>query len=243
MLGHNHVTMSMGAGVLTLPLVPSHHAAVQAGWVVACGGLGLLPDLDKRGTTAARTWGPLTTWLAQGVGTIARGHRKGTHDAVLAPLAFAGTAALALHSHWATIVVVALAIGLALQGLGLRGLATVGPPVNLVVSVGAAWWLVDTGHTRAFEFLPLATAVGVLAHLAGDALTTDRLPIPLLWLTGTRRRVGLGLFRTGATVENAVVTPLLTVALLALVVWHVGVQALPFVPQEVKDAVTSAVRR
>jgi membrane-bound metal-dependent hydrolase YbcI (DUF457 family) len=46
----------------------------------------------------------------------------------------------------------------------------------------------------------------VLAHIAGDALTCEGVPLPLFWVIG-RSRVKLSPMRTGTVLETAVLVP------------------------------------
>ena len=117
MMGYNHVSCGLLTGVATLPIAPVTGPAAQTAWVLALGGASLLPDLDTTGSTAARMWGPITRTLGTLVGSIAQGHRQGTHDAVLAPIAFAGAALLASLHPVTTGAVLAVTIGLTLRGL------------------------------------------------------------------------------------------------------------------------------
>src|SRR3954451_17600445 len=77
----------------------------------------MLPDLDQEGTTIARMWGPVTDVPAKVVGLVGRGHRWGTHDAVLAPPAFGLLAYAASGAYWSSLLLLALAAGLALRAL------------------------------------------------------------------------------------------------------------------------------
>jgi membrane-bound metal-dependent hydrolase YbcI (DUF457 family) len=161
-------------------------------------------------------WGPLTDAPAGAVGLIARGHRAGTHDAVLAPLGFGLLAYAASWYHWSSLLVLALAIGLALHALhfvipGRSETTVVG---NLILSWGGAWWLLS--HIPSPAWLPYAVALGVLTHIAGDALTCGGVPFPLLWLLNGGRLVFLPL-RTGATVEKAVLVPAFLLATVVLI--------------------------
>jgi membrane-bound metal-dependent hydrolase YbcI (DUF457 family) len=56
-------------------------------------------------------------------------------------------------------------------------------------------------------------AVGVLTHIAGDALTCGGVPVPLIW-TFSKARVALLPLRTGATIEKAVLVPAFLLAAL-----------------------------
>lgn len=235
MLGHSHAMSGLAAGALTLPLAPmvgvGGGVVEQLAWVAAWGGFALLPDLDQggmhwrgamprlSGSTVARMWGPLTTTAASGVAVIARGHRQGTHDVLLAPLVFGLLAAAAANATWSAVLVLALAIGLALQAChavipGRIESTVVG---NLLVSFGAAWWLVRSG-TVSLGWLPWAVAGGVVVHVLGDLLTVGGIPVPLTWINGRSRRVSLRLFRTGAPVEHWIAGFFGTAALLLLLV-------------------------
>jgi membrane-bound metal-dependent hydrolase YbcI (DUF457 family) len=55
--------------------------------------------------------------------------------------------------------------------------------------------------------LPWAVALGCLTHIAGDALTTAGIPVPLIWIV-KRCRLKLLPIRTGNVVEKAVLVPL-----------------------------------
>ena len=220
MLGHSHAMSGLAVGALVLPLAPlvgvgPGSIGEQLAWVAAWGGFALLPDLDQggmrwrgamprlSGSTVARMWGPLTTTVASGVSVIARGHRQGTHDVLLAPLVFALLAVAAATAAWSAVLVLALAIGLALQACHAVVPGRIATTVlgNLVVSFGAAWWLVRSG-TVSLGWLPWAVAGGVVVHIAGDLLTVGGVPVPLTWISGRSRRVSLRLFRTGAAVEH-----------------------------------------
>ena len=185
-------------------------------WIAAAGGFAMLPDLDQRGSTISRMWGPLTDAPAGAVGLIAQGHRKGTHDAVLAPLVFGLLAYAASWYLWSSLLVLALAIGLALHALhfvlpGRNETTVIG---NLILSWGGAWWLL--GHIPSPGWLPYAVALGVLTHILGDALTCGGVPVPLLWLLNGGRLVFFPL-RTGTTFEKAVLAPAFLLATIVFI--------------------------
>lgn len=224
MLGHSHALSGLAAGAATLPWAPVHGTVAQVAWVSAVGGFAMLPDLDQRGATISRMWGPVTDIPAGLVGKIARGHRWGTHDAVLAPLAFGLLAHAAAGAFWSTLLVLALAIGLALRALNfvIPGRAENTVIGNLLLSWGGAWLLLD--HSTSPEWLPWAVAGGVLAHIVGDALTCQGVPVPLVW---TLRRVRLAAtpMRTGATLEKAVLVPLFSTLTLFFLYRNTGARA------------------
>jgi membrane-bound metal-dependent hydrolase YbcI (DUF457 family) len=213
-LGHSHALSGLAAGAATLPWAPVQGGVAQAAWVAAAGGFAMLPDLDQRGSTISRMWGPLTDLPSGVVGTVARGHRWGTHDAVLGPVAFGLLALAASGAYWSSLLVLALAIGLALRALHfvIPGRAENTVIGNLVLSWGSAWLLLE--HSPSPGWLPWAVGLGVLAHIAGDFLTKEGVPVPLLWVVRRSRLAPVHL-RTGATIEKTVLAPLFGVATLA----------------------------
>ncbi len=213
MLGHSHALSGLAAGAATLPWAPVEGAVAQVAWIAAAGGFAMLPDLDQRGSTISRMWGPFSDAPAGAVGLIARGHRAGTHDAVLAPIGFGLLAYAASWHLWSSLLLLAVAIGLALRALHfvIPGRAENTVVGNLMLSWGGAWFLL--AHMPSPAWLPWAVAVGVLTHIAGDALTCGGVPVPIIW-TFTRARLALLPLRTGATVEKAVLVPLFLTAAL-----------------------------
>ena len=225
MLGHSHALSGLATGAATLPWVPVDGTVAQIAWVSAVGGFAMLPDLDQQGSTISRMWGPVTDVPSGLVNAVARGHRWGTHDAVLGPLVFGLLAYAAAWNHWSSLLLLALAIGLALRALHIviPGRAEDTVIGNLVLSWGGAWLLL--AHTPAPEWLPLAVVLGVLTHIAGDGLTKEGVPVPLFWLV-RRSRIAPVHLRTGALVEKAVLVPLFVVATVAFLLANTGARAL-----------------
>ena len=216
MLGHSHALSGLAAGAATLPWAPVGGTVGQVAWIAAAGGFAMLPDLDQRGSTISRMWGPLSDAPAGAVGLIARGHRAGTHDAVLGPLGFGLLAYAASWHLWSSLLLMALAIGLALRALHfvIPGRAENTVIGNVVLSWGGAWWLLSQMPSPAW--LPWAVALGVLTHIVGDALTCGGVPFPLLWILNGGRLTFLPL-RTGATVEKALLAPAFLLATVVFV--------------------------
>jgi membrane-bound metal-dependent hydrolase YbcI (DUF457 family) len=212
-LGHSHALSGLAAGAATLPWAPVEGAVAQVAWIAAAGGFAMLPDLDQRGSTISRMWGPFSDAPAGAVGLIARGHRAGTHDAVLAPIGFGLLAYAASWYLWSSLLLMAVAIALALRALHfvIPGRAENTVVGNLLLSWGGAWFLL--AHSPSPAWLPWAVAVGVLTHIAGDALTCGGVPVPIIW-TFTSARLALLPLRTGATIEKAVLVPLFLLATL-----------------------------
>lgn len=211
MLGHSHALSGLAAGAATLPWAPVEGTVAQVAWVAAVGGFAMLPDLDHSGSTVSDMWGPVTDVPSGAIGRLAQGHRWGTHDAILGPVVFGALAIAAAGAFWSSLLLMALAIGLALRALhfvipGRTENTVVG---NLILSWGGAWLLM--AHSPNPAWLPWAVALGVLTHIAGDALTTAGVPVPLIWIF-RRCRLKLLPIRTGATVEKVVLVPLFVLA-------------------------------
>ena len=87
--------------------------------------------------------GPVTDVPSGAIGRLAQGHRWGTHDAVLGPLAFGRWPCAAAGAFWSSLLLMALAIGLALRALHfvIPGRAENTVVGNLVLSWGGAWLL------------------------------------------------------------------------------------------------------
>lgn len=224
MMGHNHAASGALVAVIALPLLPSSEGYLAVGWVVAVAGAALLPDLDTASSTAARMWGPFSQLLATLVSRVVGGHRWGSHDAVLAPLVLAPVVTFAATFRWGAFCVLALMVGLVLSAARLLGVVRAGWVMNLSASLGAAWWLTTEVASSTYvvwaPLLALAVCVGVVVHIAGDAVTTEGVPVPLMWLTAGPRRGGVPLFSTGGLVESFVVAPLLAGGLIAALWWR-----------------------
>jgi membrane-bound metal-dependent hydrolase YbcI (DUF457 family) len=210
-LGHSHALSGLAAGAATLPWAPVDGTVAQIAWVAAVGGFAMLPDLDHSGSTVSDMWGPVTDVPSGAIGRLAQGHRWGTHDAVLAPLAFGALALAAANAFWSSLLLMALAIGLALRALHfvIPGRAENTVLGNLILSWAGAWYLL--AHSPSPVWLPWAVAAGVLVHIAGDAITTAGVPVPLLWVF-SRSRLKLLPIRTGAAVEKVVLVPVFLAA-------------------------------
>ena len=209
-----HTLSGVAAGVWSLPVAPISGAAGSVVWVAATTGYALSPDLDHPASTAARMWGPVSQWPAKIIGSVF-GHRGATHR--VAAVAAVGVAVWAattgrvaplatdIARHFgharpvqlgqvvgdgAYLLVVAVTVGLALAALRLPWV------MNLVL----AWLAAGLTHRLdvPLAWLPWAAALGVAAHLAGDAITVQGLPGP------RGRRVGPRLITTGGRAETVV---------------------------------------
>ena len=226
-LGRTHSLQGLAVGVATLPYAPVPNTITEhIAWVAAVGGMAMLPDLDQRGTTIARMWGPVSETAAGVVGWVARGHRWGTHDLALAPVALGGLAFAAALYGPTRLTVLAVALGLALRALApaIPGRAETTILGNLAASWVGAWWLTRYEPLAATSWLPWAVALGVIVHCLGDAPTEEGLPVPLLWITHRWRmplpwRLG---FETGHWFERRVVFPATAAALVLALGWNAG---------------------
>ncbi len=223
MLGHSHALSGLAVGAATLPWAPVQGPVAQFSWVAAVGGFAMLPDLDQPGSTISRMWGPLTDIPSGVVSRVARGHRWGTHDTVLAPIVFFAIATAAARSYWSSLLLVAVAIGLALNALNfvIPGKVENTLAGNLALSWAGAWWLL--GHSPPALWLPWAVAAGVVTHIAGDLLTCEGVPVPVVWIVH-RCRLAITPLRTGTTLEKAVLAPAFLLAALAFLYVNTGAQ-------------------
>jgi membrane-bound metal-dependent hydrolase YbcI (DUF457 family) len=217
MLGHSHALSGAVAGVaagifLHLP-VPQ---TVALGGFTA--GMALLPDLDKCGSSSARCLGFLSEAIARAVGRLSGGHRHATHS-VIGVAIFTGLAWICCHFRydWAgkagLALLMALGVAAALEALHVaRGHAA--DLIGIAAACGEIW----SGF--GLRLIPLATAIGCCAHIAGDMLTDSGC---LLGYPVSRHRFHLLpeplAFTTGTRPELLIVDPILSGALLILAVW------------------------
>lgn len=222
-MGFNHASCGVLAGVASLGVVPVDDPVSQTLWVVGVAGAALLPDLDTTNSSAARMWGPVSGLLAAGIGVVARGHRQGTHDLLLAPLSFGVLGWLASQHPLPAFAALTLLIGLSLRALTLLGVGRVGAMLNLLLAMAGAYWL--NTQTQAGQLLPAAVALGVIVHILGDWVTTEGIPFPIAWLAGSPRRWAGGLFEVGSAAEVVLIVPVLTLTVLGLTLTHAGMRS------------------
>jgi membrane-bound metal-dependent hydrolase YbcI (DUF457 family) len=190
MMGAHHAATGAAAWVAvtsTAPFALGWHAVSPVGVMtgaVVCAGAALLPDADHHDGTFAHSLPPVSEWVSAAVGTVAGGHRQGTHSllgvAVLTALAWAAglvtveTAAFGTVSVGAGVLAVLL-VALALQALRLTRRGRLAP---WLTSLGVAV-LVALFSPEEWNWLPVAVGIGAAVHVLGDVLTTNG--APLLW--------------------------------------------------------------
>lgn len=209
-MGSTHALMGLAAGLASAPYVCSSPGEGVV-WAAACTGTALLPDLDTPQSLASRAWGFLTQSLALVVGAVTGGHRKWSHHVIAAPIAGVVIWAAGFTSV-TTFAAVALLTGISLAGVTRIVGKRVGPVVNLI----ASWVIAYQATTRGLvdmDALACAAVLGVLVHIAGDALTAGG--VPSLW--DSSKRLSVSQMRTGGVAEKFLVTPGL--AVLCVVLW------------------------
>ncbi len=222
-MGPNHVLSGLCVGVATLPLAGRQDVGYQALWVLAWGGSALLPDLDQEGSLAPTMWGPISQVPSSLIGALAGGHRWGTHDLLLAPIAFGGFFWVARLVPQLHLLALALMIGLVVRGLVAIEWWRAGALVNLVLSWGGAWWLSSHGGLAIYDSWWLIAAGGVVVHILGDAITRSGVPIPIMWITNRGARAGVPVLTTGHGIERTLLPGAWTLLLLALLSHHSGI--------------------
>lgn len=204
MMGSNHALMGASAGIATLGWCHHPQPAFQAAWVAGWIAGALLPDWDSGSSMASTMWGPASRII--GAPLAALGHRRFTHDLILFPLTLVAAIGAAGQHPWSRMVLVAVLLGLATRALLVQRSGWFVGLCTLAVSVGGAWWAVSQGLDTQAQLL-VCTVGGVLVHLAGDAPTVNRLPMPIMWLFGSSAKLGIGLFKAGQKFEKCIVTP------------------------------------
>lgn len=205
-MAREHSESGFLAGLALADLV---HASVPTGLVAALltAGAALLPDLDHPSATAARTFGPVTKGLAQGVNdfglwtwkhTATRydrrprdGHRTVTHTTPFA-LALGGLfGTIGVFGAWAMLAILFILASLAVRGLAARGSHEIHvnrkrrkrfhPNALNVSALGTA--LAGLAYLLAppdnAVLVGACVALGCWVHCLGDSLTLDG--CPWLW--------------------------------------------------------------
>ncbi|MHB8295375.1 MAG: metal-dependent hydrolase [Acidimicrobiales bacterium] len=240
MLARHHAIAASLTWLLAAPaaisLAGGHLSSpeIAAGAVLAAGA-GILPDMDKAGSSASGTAGlPGRLGLAL-VRPAFGGHRALTHSLVGVVAGSAVAVLAAAAGGWAEVALGAVLLAVALHVIG-PARARAAPLATVSVLLASAWllrqvlvsaplWpgLLEAGHGTSGPgawlgraWLVWAVAIGMSSHLLTDALTHGG--VPLLW--PWKRRFGLALVRTGHIGESAL-DGLMAVGLGARAVWLV----------------------
>ncbi|ALE07393.1 hydrolase [Arthrobacter sp. ERGS1:01] len=176
--GAAHTLAFLPPGIdVGLGLLPVSASGVLAGTIVTAGAA-LLPDADHRHATIAHSLPPLSNAMCIEVGRLSGGHRHGTHS-VLGMAVFVGIALLAgmwtaQLAPFGTIYPGAGILSVLLGAFAAKALKFIPDtmrkfPWILGLALGA--FITFFAPQEQFWF-PLAVALGVAVHIAGDMLTT-----------------------------------------------------------------------
>ena len=233
-------------GFSTAPLTVATYAVAAAAGA-------MLPDFDHRHATVAQSLGPVSKGLAIGIEKVSGGHRNGTHSLVgvavftavaflvgfLSPvLAFvgvpAGRADLAgrvVTGLWLAFLFAVATTALRVKPVGnqvMWSLLCIAGGVALAVST----WLVKVP----LEVIPVAVAIGAVAHLAGDMLTKEGCPLLYPW---NRFRFKVANFTTDRFFERNILGPGLGMVAVVQVVMLTGL--LPWTWGDLWEMASAAV--
>ena len=240
MLGRDHALSGALAFAALAPALDAHEAFLAVGLVLTAGA-GVLPDIDHPDSTISRSFGFLTESFAWLVDKLSGGHRHGTHS-MLGVIAFTAAAyaagryqlteprAVTSHIAFSWHIVPAALILALLYSAALRALR-IGGHFGDLLGIGSALATVFTGADLTqlavaswhVPMLALATALGCAAHIAGDELTHGG--CPLFWPASMHEFHLLPRalrITTGQLTETWVVSPVLVLALAAVVVRDTG---------------------
>ncbi len=172
-----------GTGPVTLGLIEGVDGPGLGVGAVVAAGAALLPDIDHRSGTIARSLPPLSTIAAVVTEKLSGGHRRGTHSILGLAIAMFG-AVLAARIYvpigdFGSYYVGAGIGAILLSAFAIRALELVkGRVLAWVASVSLAAIVVIFAADN-WVWFPAAVAVGYAAHLIGDFITTGG--IPVMW--------------------------------------------------------------
>ena len=189
--------------------------------VTTVGGFALFPDLDEPNSTIVRKTGAVGRAISKTIGPLMGGHRKGTHSflvgipllAIIGALSTLNPITFALLASFAFYLVSSLLFGSSLWGNIAKGILTV---ALFVIALNASLTPLEGA---------LLAGGGAALHVLEDIMTVGK-TYPL-WPLDVPVRFGL--FKTGKTFENTVLTPLASAYFLVIFVLFVGVPAVSLV--------------
>ncbi|UYP19317.1 metal-dependent hydrolase [Rhodococcus sp. Z13] len=249
-MGPTHAVSGALVGLIVADLLPPDWGAPAStaetfAFAAVCSGAALLPDLDTAQSTVARSFGPVSQTLANGIDAVSTGyysltkgsrdrkrrggHRTMTHTALFAALLGVGVSALvARFGREAIIGILFLTLGLALRGLfgswaKKRGWVVVTLCAAALSILSWTWFPSEVASTG----LGVAVALGCVTHCLGDAVTKEGIPFlaPFVPWRGQRwweiKLPDALSIRAGGPFEVAVLGPALTVAAVAMGIWSI----------------------
>lgn len=225
-MGRTHALSGAVLALATIPVVnelaerfhyaPVEGAAAIAAMAVGAAGGAMLPDLDHPQGTAARTLGPVSQALASVIASLTGGHRHGTHSLV-GVLAFTALSWwIGTLGGWPLGMWLAFLFAVAAAALRVRlaGAATWWSHALLCAAGGAALVWTANLHVIPVAAVTVGVAVGCVAHLLGDALTKEG--VPLAWPVA-KVRLRLANVTTGSFFESII----LANALVLILAWQI----------------------
>lgn len=178
MKGITHATTGAAAGAV-FATAAGFDLPTAIATVGLTAGAAMLPDFDHPSASPAQMYGPVTRGLARALSAISGGHRKATHM-IFAPLLFAlgiWAAIVFIPNQWGAYGSVFLLTSLAFTGLWRldKKLRVLFP----LLSAAVTWYAVTSGLGVGDSSLFVAecVALGVAAHMLGDALTESGIPL------------------------------------------------------------------
>lgn len=221
MIGRTHAT---SGAVAFLALVPPLRAAgVDLGGVgvavgaVAAAGSAMLPDLDHKQASAARSLGPATGLVSRLLELVSGGHRQGTHSLIGVAVAVGISVGVSMIGGIAVGLELAFLAALALAAIRVKFTHVTVLHTVLCLAAGVVLAGLSIFQQIPVDVLPWAVGIGAAAHVAGDCLTKEG--CPLLW--PIRWRVSVLPLTTQGTIERLVVGPVLGCVAIVLV-WQLS---------------------
>jgi membrane-bound metal-dependent hydrolase YbcI (DUF457 family) len=215
MMGRTHFVSGMVAFEATAAQMHYAPASAVIGAIVVSSAA-LLPDIDHHSATISRTYGPITVGASRAIAALAGGHRRGTHSLFGIGLLGLIAQACVMYRHNLIAMAVLSSILIVTLAAGVRMLKIPGwiddlAPIPIVIAA-VCFTNID------LSVVPIALAVGCLAHSLGDSLTNSG------WMPFwpiSEAKIKIALFKTGGKVETWVVFPVLVLIAYGIGAWKV----------------------